>query len=132
MDKCSSEVPGGVSMIRASSSPQVTSVKNCLIRPFFRGPRQIIASSCGHHQKAGNEGPGEQKETKKKKKKKKETRKKQKKSKKCQMFACHAVSTPEWVLRQTTHFEITMNQKKVYSKNPHLLVRQHETNGHHC
>lgn len=32
----SSEVPGGVSMIRASSSPQVTSVKNCLMRPFLK------------------------------------------------------------------------------------------------
>lgn len=31
----SSDVPGGVSMMRASSSPQVTSVKNCLMRPFL-------------------------------------------------------------------------------------------------
>ena len=38
----SSEVPGGVSMIRASSSPQVTSVKNCLMRPFLKDlPRSM-------------------------------------------------------------------------------------------
>jgi len=45
MEICSSEVPGGVSIIRKSSSPQVTSVKNYLIRPFFFGPLQITASS---------------------------------------------------------------------------------------
>mmetsp|Transcript_104326 Transcript_104326/g.304552 ORF Transcript_104326/g.304552 Transcript_104326/m.304552 type:complete len:240 (+) Transcript_104326:667-1386(+) len=32
-------------MISASSEPQLTSVKNCLISPFLRGPRQIMASS---------------------------------------------------------------------------------------
>mmetsp|Transcript_4672 Transcript_4672/g.15491 ORF Transcript_4672/g.15491 Transcript_4672/m.15491 type:complete len:260 (+) Transcript_4672:868-1647(+) len=42
---CSSEVPGGVSIISASSAPQSTSVRNCLMRPFLRGPRQMTASS---------------------------------------------------------------------------------------
>ena len=31
-------------MIRKSSSPQFTSCKNCWIRPFFLGPRQMTAS----------------------------------------------------------------------------------------
>lgn len=50
-DKCSSEVPGGVSNIKYSgavsgSSPcQSTSFRNCFMSPFFFGPRQIIASS---------------------------------------------------------------------------------------
>ena len=42
---CSSDVPGGVSIIKKSRSPQATSVKNYLIRPFFLGPLHIIASS---------------------------------------------------------------------------------------
>mmetsp|Transcript_15787 Transcript_15787/g.51751 ORF Transcript_15787/g.51751 Transcript_15787/m.51751 type:complete len:240 (-) Transcript_15787:95-814(-) len=42
---CSSEVPGGASTIRKSSSPQSTSFTNCLMRAFFRGPRQTTASS---------------------------------------------------------------------------------------
>mmetsp|Transcript_6930 Transcript_6930/g.15936 ORF Transcript_6930/g.15936 Transcript_6930/m.15936 type:complete len:255 (+) Transcript_6930:268-1032(+) len=45
MDKCSSLVPGGQSTTRQSiSSPQYTSLRNCLISPFFFGPRQITAS----------------------------------------------------------------------------------------
>lgn len=34
-----------LSIIKKSNSPQATSVKNCLISPFFLGPLQIIASS---------------------------------------------------------------------------------------
>lgn len=33
IDRCSSEVPGGVSTTRKSTSPQSTSRKNCLIKP---------------------------------------------------------------------------------------------------
>lgn len=33
IDRCSSEVPGGVSTMRKSRSPQSTSLKNCLIIP---------------------------------------------------------------------------------------------------
>lgn len=36
MDRCSSEVPGGVSTTRKSTSPQSTSRKNCLIKPDNR------------------------------------------------------------------------------------------------
>ena len=42
---CSSDVPGGVSMIRKSRGPQITSSMNCLIIAFFLGPRQTTASS---------------------------------------------------------------------------------------
>lgn len=42
---CSSDVPGGVSIIKKSRSPHATSVKNCRMRPFFLGPLHIIASS---------------------------------------------------------------------------------------
>lgn len=45
MLKCSSDVPGGVSTSKYSSSSQSTSLRNCLIRSFFLGPRQITASS---------------------------------------------------------------------------------------
>ncbi len=45
IDKCSSDVPGGVSIKRYSSSSQSTSRKNCLIKPVFFAPRQITASS---------------------------------------------------------------------------------------
>ena len=72
IDRCSSDVPGGVSTIKKSSSPQLTSRSNCLMRPgdsadgahhhtqllyrrldrrqtlplpFFRGPRHMTASS---------------------------------------------------------------------------------------
>lgn len=45
IDKCSSDVPGGVSTSKYSSSSQSTSRRNCLIMPFFFGPRQITASS---------------------------------------------------------------------------------------
>ncbi len=38
-------IPGGVSMMRQSMVPQSTSVRNCLMRPFLRGPRQMTASS---------------------------------------------------------------------------------------
>ncbi len=41
---CSSDVPGGASTTRYSSSPQSTSFRNCLISPFFLTPRQITAS----------------------------------------------------------------------------------------
>jgi len=41
---CSSDVPGGVSIIKKSSSPQFTSVKNYLISPFFLGPLHTTAS----------------------------------------------------------------------------------------
>ena len=36
MERCSSEVPGGVSTTRKSTSPQSTSRKNCLIKPDNR------------------------------------------------------------------------------------------------
>mmetsp|Transcript_15325 Transcript_15325/g.51545 ORF Transcript_15325/g.51545 Transcript_15325/m.51545 type:complete len:259 (+) Transcript_15325:433-1209(+) len=42
---CSSDVPGGVSIIRKSRSPQSTSVRNCLMSPFLRGPRHMTALS---------------------------------------------------------------------------------------
>ena len=45
IDICSSEVPGGVSIIKQSRLSQSTSVKNCLISPSFLGPRQITGSS---------------------------------------------------------------------------------------
>ena len=35
IDRCSSEVPGGVSTIRKSTSPQSTSRKNCFIKPVM-------------------------------------------------------------------------------------------------
>lgn len=41
---CSSEVPGGVSMIRASRPPQSTWLRNCSIMVFLRGPRHITAA----------------------------------------------------------------------------------------
>mmetsp|Transcript_45702 Transcript_45702/g.97411 ORF Transcript_45702/g.97411 Transcript_45702/m.97411 type:complete len:354 (+) Transcript_45702:275-1336(+) len=44
-EMCSSDVPGGVSISRKSSCPHSTSVRNCLISPFLRGPRQMTASS---------------------------------------------------------------------------------------
>lgn len=45
IEMCSSLVPGGVSIMRQSRSSQSTSVKNCLMRPFLRGPLQITGSS---------------------------------------------------------------------------------------
>lgn len=44
-DKCSSEVPGGVSIIRYSNGPQKVSFNNFLIKLVFLGPRQIIGAS---------------------------------------------------------------------------------------
>ena len=45
MERCSSEVPGGASTTRKSNAPHSVSFRNCLMSPFFRGPRQITASS---------------------------------------------------------------------------------------
>mmetsp|Transcript_5 Transcript_5/g.17 ORF Transcript_5/g.17 Transcript_5/m.17 type:complete len:298 (+) Transcript_5:1013-1906(+) len=45
IERCSSLVPGGASTTRKSNSPHSVSFRNCLISPFFRGPRQITASS---------------------------------------------------------------------------------------
>jgi len=45
MDICSSDVPGGVSIIKKSRFSHITSVRNFLINPFFLGPLQITASS---------------------------------------------------------------------------------------
>ncbi len=39
-DRCSSEVPGGVSTTRSSTSPQSTSRRNCLISPEREGGRK--------------------------------------------------------------------------------------------
>mmetsp|Transcript_1738 Transcript_1738/g.7763 ORF Transcript_1738/g.7763 Transcript_1738/m.7763 type:complete len:210 (+) Transcript_1738:1123-1752(+) len=50
--RCSSEVPGGASMIRKSRSAHSVSFKNCFISPSFLGPRQITASSA-----FGNKNP---------------------------------------------------------------------------
>src|SRR5579859_5232676 len=43
--RCSSLVPGGVSMTKKSNSSQSTSLINCFIMPFFLGPRQMIGVS---------------------------------------------------------------------------------------
>ena len=40
-----SPVPGGISMIIASSSPQATSSQNCLTAPAMTGPRQTTGVS---------------------------------------------------------------------------------------
>mmetsp|Transcript_16729 Transcript_16729/g.52286 ORF Transcript_16729/g.52286 Transcript_16729/m.52286 type:complete len:314 (-) Transcript_16729:258-1199(-) len=45
IDRCSSDVPGGVSTSSASTAPHSTSRKNCRIRPSFLPPRQTTAWS---------------------------------------------------------------------------------------
>jgi hypothetical protein len=45
VEMCSSDVPGGVSTMRKSSSPHSTSSRNWRITAFFFGPRQMIGSS---------------------------------------------------------------------------------------
>ena len=42
--RCSSDVPGGVSTMSTSRSPQLTFSTNCLIMEFFLGPRHM---TCG-------------------------------------------------------------------------------------
>ena len=41
IERCSSDVPGGVSIKRYSKSSHSTSLKNCLIKPVFFGPLHI-------------------------------------------------------------------------------------------
>ncbi|GJD73419.1 hypothetical protein CFIICLFH_1646 [Methylobacterium goesingense] len=45
MVSCASPVPGGISTIRMSSSPQATSRSICVMADCTMGPRQIIAVS---------------------------------------------------------------------------------------
>ena len=44
---CSSDVPGGVSTIKTSRSPQLTLSTNCLIMEVFFGPRHMTCSAAG-------------------------------------------------------------------------------------